>query len=93
MGFGCFQAPNNGELVSAGPAEKGASAGALLATLRVSGQTLGASLVAILFAWAEHVVGGGSATFVRIAGPLALTSATVFAGVSALVSARRSAPA
>ncbi len=88
IGFGCFQAPNNGELLSAGPAEKGASAGALLATLRVAGQTLGASIVAIAFAWGEHAFGPGG-DFVRHVAPVTLGMATAFAGISSLVSFRR----
>jgi DHA2 family multidrug resistance protein-like MFS transporter len=89
IGFGLFQAPNNGEMVGAAPAHKGASAGALLATLRVSGQTLGGSLVAIIFAWAER---GHTAGFVLVAAPVALGIGAACAGTAALVSSRRSSP-
>jgi DHA2 family multidrug resistance protein-like MFS transporter len=86
IGFGCFQAPNNGELLGSAPMEKSASAAALLATLRVSGQTLGGSIVAITFAWAEraHPVG-----FAHAAAPVALGIATAFAAVATVVSLRR----
>jgi hypothetical protein len=58
----------------------------LLATLRVSGQTLGGSIVAITFAWAEraHPVG-----FAHAAAPVALGIATAFAAIATVVSMRR----
>jgi DHA2 family multidrug resistance protein-like MFS transporter len=86
IGFGLFQAPNNSELLGAGPPEKSASAGALLATLRVSAQTLGASLVAIAFAWAERAHTGD---FVQVATPIVFGTATACAGLATLVSSRR----
>ncbi len=86
IGFGAFQAPNNGELLGSTPIEKSASASALLATFRVSAQTLGASLVAIVFAWAER---SDPADFVRLAAPVALGVAAACAGIGTLVSLRR----
>ncbi len=49
IGFGCFQSPNNREFIGSAPREKTASASGLLAVVRVSGQTLGVTLVAIVF--------------------------------------------
>jgi DHA2 family multidrug resistance protein-like MFS transporter len=86
IGFGCFQAPNNGELLGSAPMEKSASAAALLATLRVSGQTLGGSIVAIAFAWAERT---HPAAFTTAAAPVALGIATAFAGIATVISLRR----
>ncbi|MDQ6926833.1 MAG: MFS transporter [Candidatus Eremiobacteraeota bacterium] len=49
LGFGFFQSPNNRELIGSAPREKSTSAAGLLAAMRVSGQTVGAALVAIVF--------------------------------------------
>lgn len=49
LGFGFFQSPNNRELIGSAPREKSTSASGLLAAMRVSGQTLGAAVVAIVF--------------------------------------------
>jgi DHA2 family multidrug resistance protein-like MFS transporter len=87
VGFGCFQAPNNSELLGSAPPEKSASAGALLATLRVSGQTLGGSIVAITFAWAERA---HAPAFASAAAPVALGIASAFAVVAIAVSVGRS---
>jgi MFS transporter, DHA2 family, multidrug resistance protein len=50
VGFGIFLAPNNYEIMGSGPLEKVGSASTLFAAFRVSGQTLGATLVAIVLA-------------------------------------------
>jgi DHA2 family multidrug resistance protein-like MFS transporter len=49
LGFGLFQSPNNRELIGSAPRAKSASASGLLATFRVAGQTVGASVVALVF--------------------------------------------
>ena len=53
MGFGFFQSPNNHLLLTSAPPERAGSAGGMLATARLVGQTTGAALVALLF----HVFG------------------------------------
>lgn len=90
-GFGTFQSPNNRELMGSGPIEKTGSAAALLATIRVGSQTLGASVVAIVFAAFEaHVTEGRSSTeFLHAAVPIALGFGCLTAAISAVVSARR----
>jgi DHA2 family multidrug resistance protein-like MFS transporter len=81
FGFGLFQAPNNRTMISAAPRARSGAAGGMLATARLTGQTAGATLVAILFAL--HPGGGGErlalmvATGIALAG--ALASATRFA--------------
>jgi len=87
-GFGCFQAPNNSDLLGSAPIEKSASAAALLATLRVSGQTLGGSSVAIVFAWAERA---HPAHFAQAAAPIGLGVATACAMLATVISLRREA--
>lgn len=48
-GFGMFQSPNNHMLLSSAPSHRSGSAGGMLATARLTGQTIGAALVALLF--------------------------------------------
>ena len=52
-GFGLFQSPNNHLLLSSAPPQRAGSASGMLATARLTGQTLGAALVAMLF----HIAG------------------------------------
>ena len=48
-GFGLFQSPNNHLLLSSAPPQRAGSASGMLATARLTGQTTGAALVALLF--------------------------------------------
>jgi len=48
-GFGFFQAPNNRTIVLSSPRARSGAAGGALATARITGQSLGAVLVAVLF--------------------------------------------
>jgi len=54
LGFGFFQAPNNRTMLSSAPMERSGAAGGMLATARLTGQTLGATLAAISFRFASH---------------------------------------
>lgn len=49
LGFGLFQSPNNRTLLSAAPKARAGAAGGMLASARLTGQTAGATLAAILF--------------------------------------------
>lgn len=49
MGFGLFQTPNNVTIVSSAPAHRSGGASGMLGTARLLGQTLGTTLVALLF--------------------------------------------
>ena len=76
-GFGFFQAPNNRTMLSAAPMERSGAAGGMLATARLTGQTTGATLTAILFRASAN-------------GPVAaLACGAAFAGVGALISVSR----
>ncbi|OYX32369.1 MAG: MFS transporter [Caulobacterales bacterium 32-69-10] len=75
MGFGMFQAPNNRAIMGSSPRSRLGSAGGLLATGRLAGQTVGASLAAFLF----HIAPGSR--------HLPLLLAAGFAVVAAVVSA------
>ena len=49
FGFGLFQSPNNSILIASAPQQRSGSASGMLATARLTGQTTGAALVALLF--------------------------------------------
>ncbi len=95
LGFGFFQSPNNRELIGSAPRNKSSSAAGLLATLRVSGQTLGASIVAIAFgAWgASSAIAGTARAAVLHAVPATLWIACGFAAFATCASALRLRPA
>ncbi|MFJ3058561.1 MFS transporter [Herbaspirillum sp. NPDC087042] len=48
FGFGLFQSPNNRTLISAAPRERTGGASGMLGTARLTGQTVGASVVAMM---------------------------------------------
>jgi MFS transporter, DHA2 family, multidrug resistance protein len=77
-GFGFFQAPNLKALMSSAPPERSGSASSIIATARITGQTLGASLTALCFALA----GTEGAT-------IALALGAGFAAVGSLMSFMR----
>ncbi|KPC53876.1 MFS transporter [Amantichitinum ursilacus] len=49
IGFGFFQSPNNYALLSSAPPQRSGGASGMLGTARLVGQTMGASLVALMF--------------------------------------------
>jgi len=49
VGFGIFQSPNNRTMLSSAPRERSGGASGMLGTARLTGQTLGAALVALIF--------------------------------------------
>jgi len=80
-GFGVFQSPNNRQILSSAPRERSGGASGMLGTARLTGQTLGAALVALIFGFAPQQ------------GPTAaLYVATAFAAVAAVVSLLRLMP-
>jgi DHA2 family multidrug resistance protein-like MFS transporter len=48
-GFGLFQSPNNHTIVTSAPANRSGAAGGMLGTARLSGQSIGAVAIALLF--------------------------------------------
>jgi DHA2 family multidrug resistance protein-like MFS transporter len=91
LGFGFFQSPNNRELIGSAPREKSTSASGLLAAMRVSGQTLGAAVVASVFgAFAASVASGATpGDVVARAAPAILWLACGCAAAATLASAVR----
>lgn len=81
VGFGLFQAPNNHTIVTSAPVNRVAATGGMLASARLSGQTLGALTLALLFAW--------PGLSQEAASPLALAVSAAFAFVAALFSVLR----
>ncbi len=51
MGFGLFQSPNNHTIVTSAPASRSGAAGGMLGTARLTGQSIGALAIALLFSW------------------------------------------
>ena len=74
LGFGFFQAPNNRTMLLAAPMGRSGAAGGMLATARLTGQTIGATLAAISFRFAAR------------AEPVALGVAALFAAGAAVAS-------
>lgn len=57
VGFGLFQAPNNHTIITSAPPQRAGAASGMLGSARLTGQALGATLVAVVFA-----VHGGTGT-------------------------------
>jgi MFS transporter, DHA2 family, multidrug resistance protein len=74
LGFGFFQSPNNRAMLSSAPMTRSGAAGGMLATARLTGQTIGATVAAISFRFASQ------------AEPFALAVAALFAASAAGVS-------
>jgi len=75
IGFGLFQTPNMRALMSSAPAHRSGSASSIVATARLTGQTIGAALAALCFSRAGH---DGAA--------LALALGAGFAGLGSVMS-------
>lgn len=80
LGFGLFQLPNNTLIIGAAPPERVGSAGGLLATARLLGQTVGAAVAAAILA----ICGSAGS-------PLGLKLAGAAAAMAAVISVLRSA--
>ncbi len=52
IGFGLFQSPNNHTILTTAPANRSGGASGMLGTARLTGQTIGATIVALTFALA-----------------------------------------
>jgi MFS transporter, DHA2 family, multidrug resistance protein len=78
LGFGFFQAPNNRTLLAAAPRPRSGAAGGMLATARLLGMTVGATIVALAF----HLAPAG-------AEPVSLAVATALAVAAACLSGLR----
>ena len=70
-GFGLFQPPNNRAILTAAPAHRSGGASGMLSVARLSGQTIGAMLVALVF---ELRPGGGAQTCLGFGALVALAA-------------------
>ncbi|MGE0802231.1 MAG: MFS transporter [Lautropia sp.] len=77
VGFGLFQSPNNHTILTSGPASRSGGASGMLGTARLTGQTIGATIVALSFALQPDRIG------------IALYIAAALAALGAAVSALR----
>lgn len=78
VGFGTFQSPNSRQILASAPRHRSGGAGGMLGTARLSGQTLGAALVGLVFSLTP--LGGSRLTLFLAAG---------FAATAAALSLRR----
>ncbi|AJC21432.1 MFS transporter [Pandoraea pulmonicola] len=82
FGFGLFQSPNNYAMLMSAPAHRSGGASGMLGTARLTGQTTGAALVALVFSVAPQGAGTRASLFI----------AAAFAAVAAVVSSLRTLP-
>nr|HRO61945.1 MFS transporter [Burkholderiaceae bacterium] len=81
LGFGLFQTPNNHTIVTSPPRHRSGAASGMLGTARITGQTLGAVLLALIFAIYDRHNGDAEIA--------ALVLATVFAVAAGVFSTLR----
>lgn len=74
FGFGLFQSPNNNVLITSAPLDRSGSASGMLAMARLTGQTTGATLVALFF----HIFGANAPKSALVAGSAVAFWACVF---------------
>jgi DHA2 family multidrug resistance protein-like MFS transporter len=79
LGFGIFQSPNNHTIVTSAPLRRAGAASGMLGSARLTGQSLGAVLLGLIF----------GAVGVAEGGPIALGLAAALAAASAIFSALR----
>jgi DHA2 family multidrug resistance protein-like MFS transporter len=72
-GFGLFQSPNNHTIVTSAPLPRAGAASGMLGTARLTGQSAGAVMLALVFAFAG--VQGGATVALGLASALAAASA------------------
>ncbi|CAM3385333.1 DHA2 family multidrug resistance protein-like MFS transporter [Paracidovorax anthurii] len=86
-GFALFQSPNNHTIVTSAPIHRAGAAGGMLSTARLTGQTLGAVLLAVIFAlWGTR---GGQAETVAL---WIAAGCAVLAGVCSMLRMRQTPP-
>ncbi len=82
IGFGLFQSPNNHIIVTSAPAHRSGGASGMLGTARLTGQSLGVALMAMVFSVFDPLSASGSQT-------AALWLAAALAAMAAVCSAFR----
>jgi MFS transporter, DHA2 family, multidrug resistance protein len=82
IGFGLFQSPNNHTIVTSAPLSRAGAASGMLAAARITGQTIGAVLLTLIFSLSGTTAGQGPR--------VAIGLAALFSAVSAVFSVARS---
>ena len=88
-GFGLFQSPNNKVIITSAPRHRSGGASGMQSTARLTGQSLGAALVAVIFGLA-HESGGNAGTGPAITA--AIWCACALAALGAVASVLRRQP-
>jgi DHA2 family multidrug resistance protein-like MFS transporter len=84
LGFGILQSPNNRTLLASAPPERAGSAGGILASARLVGQTVGTPIAGLALAFVTGAAGGiGRATVST------LLLGAAFSGIGAVVGSLR----
>lgn len=81
VGFALFQSPNNHTIITSAPQHRSGAAGGMLGTARLTGQSIGAVLLAFIFSIASAHDGRGPV--------IALAAAAGFAAVASMFSLLR----
>jgi DHA2 family multidrug resistance protein-like MFS transporter len=81
LGFALFQSPNNHTIITSAPQHRSGAAGGMLGTARLTGQSIGAVLLAFIFSIASAHDGRGPV--------IGLTAAAGFAAVASVFSLLR----
>ena len=81
LGFGLFQSPNNRIIVTSAPRERSGGASGMQSTARLTGQSLGAAMVAVLFGLTH---GSGASWAVTLSLFMAVALSVIGACTSAL---------
>ena len=78
IGFGFFQSPNVRALVSAAPRNRSGVASGMMSTARLTGQTIGGVVVAMIFGLMQGDIAAGV--------PAAITTAAIFSAAACVLS-------
>jgi DHA2 family multidrug resistance protein-like MFS transporter len=81
LGFGFFQAPNNRAIIGSTPRERSGSAGAVISTARLLGQTTGTAFVALIFGLTAESVTHRGASFCILLGAGFAAGAAAISGL------------
>lgn len=88
-GFGIFQTPNSTVMIAATPISRSGAAGGFQSTARIGGQTLGATIVTLIFAWLSQPTDAGSISNGAPGVHISLIIAIVFAIIAGIFSLSR----
>jgi DHA2 family multidrug resistance protein-like MFS transporter len=77
FGFGFFGSPNNRAIITSAPRERSGGAGAIQSTARLLGQTVGSSLVALIFGFAAPSGSTGPTVAILLAAGFAALAAVL----------------